>query len=231
MELKPVEVWYWKIRGKGTLITDFLAALNVPFTLNSFQEMEVYGKFKMEVLKEYSSVNLPLIRDPNNGNKYVAETSAILQYIANQYKQDAGASSIEELPDFLILKGAIEDCFTGVLSRNLYGSKEKELLKEKVLATRARHAIKWGNFEKMLETNDWLFKNRFTYLDVMFATMIEILTTMETELDFKYFTESERKSFLAHMNRLTDIEGVKKWRNSDKFSKRPYAPPSMAAWG
>ena len=230
MELKPIEVWYWQIRGKGTVVTDFLSALNVPFTLNNFASFEAYPEFKMKVAKEYPFVNLPMIRDPNHGNNYMAETDAILQYLARTYKAETGVTSLDELPEFLTLQGAMSDSSLGIIIRNIFSAKTKEELKEKVLAVRPKFAMKMGILENILKSNDWMFKNRFTYLDVKMGLFTEWLTTMETELDFEFLTKSERELFLKHMKRVQEVEGIKKWRASDKFFARPFSPPSMTTW-
>ena len=230
MELKPVEVWYWKIRGKGTVVTDFLSALNVPFTLHSFEGMTAYPEFKMKVAKEYPFVNLPMIRDPNHGNKYLAETNSILQYLAQTYKADTGFKSLDEYPEFMTISGAIADTFMGVLTKHIFSSKTKEELKENVMASRARFGMKMSNFMNSLKASDWLFGNRFTYLDVIFGFFTEWLTTMETELGFEFLTNSEREIFLKHMKRVQQVEGIKKWRQSEGFFTRPFSPASMTVW-
>ena len=71
MNLKPVEVYYWRIRGKGVFVKHFLAALDVPFNITHFDTPESYYKFKKELSVDFPLVNIPLIRDPNNENKYV----------------------------------------------------------------------------------------------------------------------------------------------------------------
>ena len=224
MELKPIEIWYWRIRGKGTYITDFLSALNVPFTVNyfDFDKMEEYGKWKMGVFQEYPYVNLPTIRDPNNGNKYLAETNAILQYLAQQYKADAGATSLDEMNELMVLNGLLDDLSMHAVVRHLFSSKTKDELKEKIMSSKQRCGLKLKTLESLLSDNEWVFKNRFTYLDVKLANFTEWLTTMETELDFQYLAESERKTLLAHMNKTTAVDGLQKWRSSDKFFARPF---------
>ena len=230
MELKPIEVWYWHIRGKGTVVTDLLSSMNVPFTLNSFTSMEDYQKFKTEVAKDYAYVNLPMIRDPNHGNNYLAETDAILHYLTKTYKPESGVNNLDELPEFMTLNGVVEDTLNGLFVRTIFSVKCKDVLKEKILASKPRFALKLATLENILKSKDWLFKNRFTFLDVKMGTMVEWLTTMENELKFEVLSTSQREVFIKHMKRVEQVEGIKKWRASDKFFARPFSPPTMAAW-
>jgi glutathione S-transferase len=227
MEVKPIELTYWPLRGRGTLVSHFLAAIDVPFNFNRIKDRESWIAQKTELMKTFPLVNLPYIVDPNNNNHHQAETQAILNYLASKYKPEAGPS-FEELPEFMTINGVAHDMFMGVILP-VYGAKAKEEVAEKVKGAKQRMGSKLVFLENHFKTNDWVFKNRFTYADVSFALLTEILNAMEKELGFEFWTEAERTFMTAHMDRVNTIEGIKKFRSSDKFLERPYLAP-FAVW-
>ena len=230
MSKTPIEVYYWKVRGIGTRVNHFLAALDLPFNVNNPTGFEDWGKQKAELMKNgFHLANLPMIKDPNNGNVHKAETHAILMYLAQKYKPETGPT-MEELPDFMAHEGVLKDIYIRV-APSVYTSKTKEEIKTKIDAVKPRMLSKFGFLEKTLSSNDWLFANRFTYLDVVLANLTELIFAMEKELNIDFYNEATRVVLSKHMDRVYSMEGVKKWRSSEKFSLRPFFPLSFCPWG
>ena len=229
MEQKPIKVYYWKIRGKVIYVNHFLAALNVPFEMIHFTSREDWGKKKMEIFPEYPFVNLPMIRDPNKDNKYRAETSAILQYLARTYSPEAGATTLEEAEDIWRYYAAIDDLDTSI-KRKFFQFPDIETLKQKITEDKMRVLSKLLLVKNTLAKNEWMFKNRFTYVDVQVAGFAEFMLAFEKEFNFEFFSEDERKVFVGHMEKVYAKEGIKKWRSSDQFFVKPFVPPQMTPW-
>ena len=178
-------------------------------------------------MKTFPLVNLPYIKDPNNGDKLLAETQALLMYIAQKYGPAAGPT-FEEMPDFMAMNGVVHDLIMGIMMPSYTGSSLEDV-KNKVLQSRDRFASKMVLLENLFKSDDWLFKNRFTFIDIHMALFTEILVLMEKELEFEYLSEGKRTVFSAHMDRVYNQEGIKKWRSSDKFQVRPFLAP-FAQW-
>ena len=232
MSLKPIDVFYWKFRGRGSGINHLLAALDVPFNSvqYTFEEKQKYGELKMKLLAgEYPLANLPMIKDPNNGDCYHAETNAIMMYLAQKYRPDA-APTMEELSDFMTHQGLVDDLLMALLLPN-FSSPDKDAFKKKVMDRKDRQKSKFMYLAKTLSTTGWLFKGRFTYLDVALAYYSEIMLAWEKDLEADYAGEEARKALSAHRDKVFAMEGVKKWRSSEKFVERPFFAPSFSQWG
>ena len=176
----------------------------------------------------YPLANLPMITDPNNGDKHLAESTAILQYVAQMYKPEAGPT-IEELSDFMCVLGNTKDIQMAI-TMPAFTCKDVETFKEKIGAAKVKHASKLNYYEIALKSSNWVFGNRVTYLDFLIADMTEKLIAMETDLKIELFSESQRPVMTQHMERVLNLEGVKEWRASDKFMARPFYPSAFAVW-
>ena len=229
MDLQPIQVYYWKMRGRGSIINHFLAALNVPFEVNYFTAPPEWIKKKMEILPTYPLANLPLIQDPNNGGQYVAESGAIMQYLARNYGPEAGATSLEEVEQIWELFNCLLDLNVAI-ARPLFQVSDAEAFKEKLDAGKMRVKSKLALLENVLSKDDWLFKNRFTFADALLGFMTEVVLAFEKDFAFEYLTEGQRKALSGHLDRLLALEGVKKWRASDKFFEKPYIARSYTFW-
>jgi glutathione S-transferase len=232
MDKKPIELFYWKIRGKGCNITHLLSALDLPFTYKqfTFDNREEYVNLKTSLMQgEYPLANLPMIRDPNNGNKYQAETNAIMMYLVQKYKPEA-APTLEELPDFMAHEGLVEDLAKALVTPS-FSATDKEEYKKKVLASKDRHVSKFMNLAKNINSSGWVFKGRFTYLDVRLAYFTEILIAFEKELDADFAGEEAKKALVAHHEKVYAMGSIQKWRSSEQFVERPFLPAMFAKWG
>ena len=229
MNLKTIELEYWKVRGLGSAIAHFLSYANVPFNYNKYTDPALWGKRKAELLAGgYPLANLPMITDPNNKDKILAESNAILLYVALRYKAEAGPT-MEELPDFMCTLGCVKDLQMGVVMPG-YTCSTVESFKEKIEAAKAKHAPKLNHMEASLKANNWVFGDRATYTDFILSDTTERMLAMEKELKIQFFSESQRTVFTAHMERINSFEGVKKWRASDKFDARPFNAPQYSVW-
>jgi glutathione S-transferase len=220
METKPIELHYWSLRGRGTLVSHFLSYLKIPFNYNRITNHEEWKKEKSEIIKTFPLVNLPYIKDPNNNDKLISETQAILYYLAHNFKPETGPSH-EELADFMMINGMVHDMTMGV-GMSISKATTKEEIPEKVSENKDRFKSKLMMLENVFESGEWLFKNRFTFLDINFALFTELMVAMESELEFEFFTENQRKLLSSHMERVYSQEGIQKWRNSSEFSARPF---------
>ena len=229
MSLKSIELEYWKVRGLGSAIAHFLSYANVPFNYNEYTDPAKWGKRKAELLGgDYPLANLPMITDPNNKDKHLAESNAILLYVALRYKAEAGPT-MEELPDFMCSLGSVKDLQMAVVMPG-YLCSTIEAFKEKIEAAKTKHSTKMNHIEASFKNNNWIFGNRATYIDFIISDTTERLIAMEKELKIQFFSESQRPVFTAHMERINSFEGVKQWRASDKFNARPFNAPQYSIW-
>lgn len=207
-----------------------MAALDIPFNMNQFAQQEKYAEFKMKLVTgDFPLTNLPMIKDPNNADCYRSETNAVLMYLAQKYRPDA-APTMKELSDFMAHQGMIDDLASAFIMPN-YSSPDLETFKKHVMDRKDRQKSKFMYIANMLSKSGWFFRGRFTYLDVGLAYYAEIILNWEKDLKVEYLEEGVRKVLSAHRDKVYEIEGIKKWRSSEKFVERPFFFPGLAQWG
>jgi glutathione S-transferase len=209
MESKPIELFYNTLHNKTFVVARFLTFLNIPFKSKIYdpQKPEEWNKDKTELLKTFPLTNLPYMKDSNN-DKLIAETQAMMFYLAQKYKPEAGPS-YEEVPDFMAMNGAVHDVSTGFMMEMCKATTINEII-EKISDSRKKFLGKLEMWEKLLEKEDWLFGNRFTFIDVNLAFFTEMALEMEIGVGAEYYSENQRKLLKAHMERVYQTEGVKK---------------------
>ena len=231
MNLKSIELSYWDIRGLNSTVVHFINYAKVPYNFTQYalpKDMGIWQAKKASLMKGgYPLANLPMITDPNNEGKHLTESSAILQYLAQQYKPEAGPV-LEEFADFLCVLGSLKD-LTMALVLPLFAVADLQTYIDKVTEAATKHAGKLNSYEATLKTSDWIFGDRVTYLDFLASDLTEKLLAMEKDFKKDLFTASQRVALTKHMERVNNLSGVKEYRLSDKFVARPFHP-SFTVW-
>ena len=231
MNYKAIELSYWDIRGLNSTILHFISYTKVPFNFTQYalpKDMGLWQAKKASHMEGgYPLANLPMITDPNNGGKHLVESSAILQYLAQMYKPEAGPK-MEEFADFLCVLGCVKD-LTMAFVLPLFSTPDLPAYIDKVTEAVTKHAGKLNFYEATLKTNDWIFGNRVTFLDFIISDNTEKMLAMEKDFKKDLFTASQRVALTKHMERVNNLSGVKEYRLSDKFVSRPFHP-TFTVW-
>ena len=226
----PIELYYWKVRGRGSLVAQYLAYLKVPFTYTRYTDPAAWVAKKTELMKGgYQFPVIPFIQDHAKG-KTVGNSRAILHHLAINYGTDSGFKDLSELPAFEDRYQTAMDLMMAVTTPCL--TKDVEAIKKKLSAAYGamRLNIRMASFVKHLESSDWAFGDRFTYIDVLASDMTELITAQTEELEIEVLKKEDLAILQKHMRRVHSIPQIKAFRESENFDVRPFMPPSFSGF-
>ena len=173
--------------------------------------------------------NLPYIHDTAKDKK-ISETFAVLHYLANKYKKDLVPQNSEEMTHALMVQGVIAD-YNGALTRPAYMSKTVEEMIQSLKGSLRYNSSKTNYFKHTLEKNNFVMGEKLCFLDFYLAELLEKLVTMQEELKEELVDVNTLKVFKDYIERFTSLEGIKEFREKEKFIKRPFNNVPKAAWG
>ena len=230
MELKPLELGYWKIRGLGRPIATLLAYCNVPFNYSRMTSFKQWSSKREQLFSNgFDRVNLPYLLDPNT-DKQVSESLAILYYVAQKYGPELAPTSLGEVTEFIQMEGIIGD-INSAITKPAYQAADLETLKTQVTNRFNSMKKKQKILSDRLSGQGWILGEKMTYLDFFLAESLEKLMTMEEDLKFETFDKELSEVVKAYVGRFNALEKVKSFRESEKALDRPFNGVPMAKWG
>ena len=223
-----VKVYYWKIRGFGTPVASLLEHLKVPYEMVYYTDGKKWLADKAQLIEDgFLTPNLPYVEC--DGNR-LSETFAILNCLASKYKPELVASSSSEFTKILMVKGIIHDYTMGI-TLPVYICKTLEEANADIKAKLERHISKTNYLKSVLAKGPWLLGEKLSFLDFFWAEMVEKLVTMEEELKQGFIDADTLKVFKEYVARFAELDGVKEYRASERFIKRPFNNVPKAVWG
>ena len=230
MENKDITLFYWKIRGLGCGVASLLEHMKVPFNYTYYTDRESWKTDKAKLIDNgFLNPNLPYIED-KSANKKISETFAVLYYLANKYKPDLVPKTNDEVTQMLVVKGIITD-YNSAITRPAYTCKSLDEMKKTLKGSMRFHSSKTNYWKVILEKNPWVMGDKLSFLDFYLAELIEKLIVMQEELEEEFINADALKVFKEYVARFTALEGVKEFRESEKFLKRPFNNVPKAVWG
>ena len=230
MDNKDVTLYYWKIRGLGAPCATLLEYLNVPYNYHQYTDPESWKNDKKKLIEGgFLNPNLPYIKEKSSGLK-LSETFAVLFHLAAKHKSDLAPKTTEEFRDVLVVKGIITDYNSGITGTTYRSNSTEELLKS-LESTMRYHSSKTNYFKVTLEKNTWVLGEKLSFLDFYLAELLEKLVAMQDELKTEFVNAETLKVFRAYVKRFTALEAIKKFRESERFIKRPFNNVPKASWG
>ena len=227
---KEVTLYYWGIRGRGSINAQYLAYLGIPFNYVQYTKPEDWIAQKTQFTEGgYPFPTLPMIEDSNTG-KIIGNTPAILQYLSQKYDKDSGFRDLDQIYDFEETLHTVLDLVM-YLTKSVF-TKDQEVLKTKLASavTGLASAQRLGALVKRIEKDGWSHGGRFTYIDIILADFAEVMNAMTNELKVEVTTKENLESLTKLMNKVHNLPGIKEFRASEKFRARPFCPPSMAGF-
>ena len=205
---KPIELHYLNDEGIASPIAGYLSFLRVPFTKKKYTSFSEWNQMKSKFLElNYPLSQPPMIQDPNFANKCFIEPGSIFQHIASKYGKQTGPVSLEELPDFMVVIGAIGDIIKSIMLNSML-FKSPEVLKKKMVGERKRMASRVSALGVTLFSNQWVFGNRVTYGDFLLGFCTQMILKLEKFASCQFIDEAFRNAFELHLNRLkANIKG------------------------
>ena len=222
-------IYYWKIRGLGNPVATLLEYLKAPYTYHQYTDRDTWSTDKQKLLESgFLNPNLPYLHDKKNDKK-LSETFAVLLYLAGQHRKEMVPQSMEEMTHALMVQGVIAD-YNKAITTSAYSSKTVEEMIEALKGSMASNATKTNFFKVTLEKNKFVQGEQVTFLDFYLADLIEKFVTMQEELKQEFVDEATLKVFKDYVCRFTSLDGIKEYREGEKFMKRPFNFAPFAAW-
>jgi len=219
-----IELHYWNIRGLCEPIKALLEYLKLDYKVFYKNDFQAMMQEKQKLIDDgFLFANLPYIKD---GDRYLAETYAILVYLARKAKRNDLVFTEEESVEFLETMGVITD-FKNMFTRVCYACKTVEEVKAQMSDVKNRIWSKIHAFGKILSKQDFVLK-RMTVLDFYFAELIDMIRCFQKEQNFDLLGEFN-EVYLKYLNRIYDLPEIKSYHDSDRFFDRPFNNV-MAAW-
>ena len=129
---KPIEIYYWPLRGLVQTALYICEYQNVPYEFKTVTSRDEWIKSKPELQKQgLDFPNLPYIRDPNCSNKLISESLAIFYYLATAGNSTSILPDNENLVEYSMYLGVIQDIRSAFTSP-AYRSKSIEELKQTI---------------------------------------------------------------------------------------------------
>lgn len=195
------------------------------YKFNKVPSHDEWFKQKAElVTKGFEFPNLPFIE---HKGKYVSESFAILAYVASESGHPELLPTQENLTRFLQLNGVISD-LASEATGPAYRAKSAEELKGAINDSFKRQGGKLKALATLVQTNKWLLGDNLSILDFKFAEVVERLKDMDKEIGFESYG-IDFAPLDAYLQRFLEIPAIKAYRQSNKFSARPYNN-FMAFW-
>ena len=228
--LSNLTLYYWNFRGLGGPMATMLEYLKVPYNYIHFEEREDWKKEKNRLIESgFKTPNLPYIHDKSSGVQ-ISESIAILHYLAAKYDKNLIPETREEMTQVLMVQGIILDYEYKVTMPAYDCSSVDEMIKQ-LHSNMEIYKSKNLFWKYRLEQQKWIMGDQLSFLDFFFAELIEKLITMQEELKEDFVDKLTYKAFRAYVDRFAELEGVKEFRASSRFIKRPYNHPPVALWG
>ena len=206
-----------------------MSHLGVPFEYKKYIDLEVWAEEKLKIIQAgFPRANLPMITDPNNADYHLAETNAILQYLAMRYSPQSGCLP-HEIPEFWSTLGLVDDLLANA-TEVCYLARDCDQLKELWLRDKAKIQSRLDFVVQVLGSGAFAFGGRMTYIDMLLAEFTERCLLMEQELRLEYLQSFEKKVLGGHFEGVLGCPRIDEWRKSKRFRARPFNAPHAAAW-
>nr|ADD38577.1 Glutathione S-transferase Mu 2 [Lepeophtheirus salmonis] len=225
MENQPIEFYYWRLRGLGSQILNLMEYAGVKYNCNYFDipEASKYMEFKANEIKNgFTLMNLPSIND--NGNK-VAESGAVMFYIANTYCKELVPSCMSEMTKVLTLQGVMKDFIDSTI-KPVFQDKELESFKTNMKQALGKMQYKIQYFKEILSSNEWALGKDLSFVDFSLAELFEKFVTLQEELKEEFFDKETLEVFQNYVKKFTSLPKIKEYRESERYLKRPFHPES-----
>jgi len=223
-----IKVGYWRIRGLASPIHYLLQISGLPheFKLYDYDGDLDNPNVRASWVNEKNDLGLDLPNLPYlfDGDVKITQSLAIMKYIARK----AGLMGIEDNaePSLVARREMIEQQLNDLRMNYIYHGIGMPLNKfffpEGLPAATVR---KLEPMSKILASQDFLFGDKVSYLDMLFIEIIDV---------FKILNKDCCESFPnleAYHTRIRNLPKLKEFIESDKFIEWPVIGPFGTQWG
>jgi len=208
-----MELHYWNIRGLGEPIRMMLEYLGESYE-NKY-ETSIENWFKEKLNLDIELANLPYLVD---GKIKLTQSFAIMRYLARKHKKLLPLGEIEQQRLDQAEAFLIDLRFAFAM---LCYNPEFKSMKESFLTDLPR---KLAEFEKVLGKRSWAVSDNLTYVDFGICVILDHM-----ELCFPGCYEN-LPNIQQYKKKFEDLESIKMYKSSEKFSRFPIFSP-IAHWG
>ena len=224
-----IKLHYWKIRGLAAPIISLLEYLKLPYEVHHYTDGETWHTDKAQLIEQgFATPNLPYM-EATDGSK-MSESSAIMHSLASEHGPELVPSTSCGRTKVLMVEGIALD-YMRAITVPMYDSKTVEEALAKVEGNLRRHQSKTNYFKTVLAKGHWILGEKLSYLDFFLAEMLEKLVVMEADFKRGFVDADTLKVFQGYLARFANLEGVRQYRDSERFMKRPFNLVQLAVWG
>lgn len=225
---RVAKLYYWRHRCLRMPVNYLLEHLRVPYDMVYYSDPEHWLPDKARLIEEgFLTPNLPYFESAQ-GDK-MSETMAILHALASQYKPELVPKSPSEYTQVIMIEGMMVDYMMAV-TMPFYDCKTLEKANAEMKGNLERFRSKTDFFEGVLAEGHWVLGEKLSFLDFYWVEIVEKLVIMEEELKQGFFGADTLEVFRAYVARFAELDGIKEFRASPRFIKRPFHNVLRAVW-
>ena len=210
-EAQKVVVGYWKMRGLVAPIKYLLEYLDVKYEEVHYEQGDApsFSLESWENVKSTLSLSFPNLPYLLHGDVRLTESSAILRYIANQWRPELLGKTVSDKAIVDMVYSVVSD-IRGAATTHLYVTGDKNAIK-KIALERFEHVV------KVLGDKEFIVGNYPTFVDFFIWEQIELFKWNDKdEFLVKYPTLAE------YHKRISNLPLFAEYLKSERFMEKPF---------
>ena len=225
-----LKLHYWAIRGVVEPVKTLAEYTGTKYEVDQlewgFPKAKWFEMKQAQIKDGFHFANLPYMVDPKNlihAKTPLSESDAMMLYIIQHSGRQDLLTPQTKMVETAQIHSIFKDIFF-LISRPCYDAPDQSKMVE-ILKANYKNVVngKLLGISEKIDGGNWLFGEKISWLDFIFAEMLEKIIDQGKELDCVNFKEcGGEEGFQIYLDRFLALDKIREYRLSERFSQRPY---------